>query len=291
MIAVIDSGSTKADWKFLSPNASFPITISTMGFNPYYHNESVILPTIESAFEGKIEADEVTKVFFYGAGCSDPVRNKIIEDALEKYFTKAVIDVEHDILAAARATCGDEPGISCIMGTGSNSCLYDGKKIIDNVPNLAYILGDEGSGGHLGKLLIRGYFYREFPQDIKADFEEVYGNDKQVFLDKIYLQPNANVYLASFSRFLSDHKDHIYIKSLVNKAFTEFIARHIRKYDGHNRLPIHFIGSVAYHFGDILKLTLDQRSLKLGTIIKKPIDNLVNYHLKREDWEPIKDLS
>jgi len=284
MIAVIDSGSTKADWKFLSPNA-YPISISTMGFNPYYHGESVILPKIKKAFDGKIDPLMLTKIFFYGAGCSDPDLNKIISDALQKYFVNAEIKVDPDILACALATCKDQPGISCILGTGSNSCLFDGEKIIDNVPNLAYVLGDEGSGGHLGKLLLQGYFYREFPEDIKNDFEEVYGNDKQVFKDKIYLEPNANVYLASFAKFLSDHKDHIYIQSLVNRAFTEFIKRHVRKYKDHTNLPIHFIGSVAYHFGDILKMVLDERSLKLGMIIKKPINNLVDYHIELEDWE------
>ncbi len=284
MIAVIDSGSTKADWKFLSSNA-YPVSITTMGFNPYYHDESVILPKIKAAFTGQINPLELTKIFYYGAGCSDPQRNKIIADALKKYFIEAEIHVEHDILACALATCRDQPGISCILGTGSNSCLFDGEKIIDNVPNLAYILGDEGSGGHLGKLLIRGYFYREFPKDIKDNFEEAYGNDRQVFLDNIYIKPNANVYLASFARFLSDHKDHIYIQSLVNRAFTEFIARHVRKYPDHNVLPIHFIGSVAYHFGDILKMVLDERSLNLGIIIKKPIDNLVQYHIELEGWK------
>ena len=284
MIAVIDSGSTKADWKFLSPNA-YPISITTMGFNPYYHDESVILPKIKSAFEGKIDPSLLTKIFFYGAGCSDANRNKIMEDALQKYFTKAEVNVNHDILACALATCRDQPGISCILGTGSNSCLFDGEKIIDNIPNLAYILGDEGSGGHLGKLLIQGYFYREFPEDIKDDFEEIYGNDRQVFLDNIYIEPNANVYLASFARFLSDHKDHMYIQNLVGRAFTKFIERHVRKYQNHNNLPIHFIGSVAHHFGDILKIVLDERSLKLGMIIKKPIDNLVDYHIELEGWK------
>jgi len=284
MIAVIDSGSTKADWKFLSPN-TYPISITTMGFNPYYHDESVILPKIKLAFEGKIDPSLLTKIFFYGAGCSDANRNKIIEDALQKYFTKAEINVNHDILACALATCRDQPGISCILGTGSNSCLFDGEKIIDNIPNLAYILGDEGSGGHLGKLLIQGYFYREFPEDIKDDFEEIYGNDRQVFLDNIYIEPNANVYLASFARFLSDHKDHMYIQNLVGRAFTKFIERHVRKYQNHNNLPIHFIGSVAHHFGDILKIVLDERSLKLGMIIKKPIDNLVDYHIELEGWK------
>ncbi len=284
MIAVIDSGSTKADWKFLSPNA-YPISITTMGFNPYYHDESIILPKIKSAFDGQIAPLELTKIFYYGAGCSDPQRNKIIANALKKYFTEAEIHVEHDILACALATCRDQPGISCILGTGSNSCLFDGKKIIDNVPNLAYILGDEGSGGHLGKLLIQSYFYREFPIDIKNNFEEAYGNDRQVFLDNIYIKPNANVYLASFARFLSEHKDHIYIQSLVNRAFTEFIKRHVRKYPDHTVLPIHFIGSVAYHFGDILKMVLEERSLNLGIIIKKPIDNLVQYHIELEGWK------
>ncbi len=287
MIAVIDSGSTKADWNFLSMNA-YPVSITTMGFNPYYHDETIILPKIREAFDGKINPLELTKVFFYGAGCSDPLRNKIIEDALQKYFVNAEIKVDHDILACALATCRDQPGISCILGTGSNSCLFDGEKIIDNVPNLAYILGDEGSGGHLGKLLIQGYFYREFPNDIKNDFEQVYGIDRQVFLDNIYMKPNANVYLASFSRFLSNHKDHIYIQSLVSRAFTLFIERHVRKYKDHNNLPIHFIGSVAYHFGGILKMVLDERSLHLGTIIKKPIDNLVDYHIELEGWKKSK---
>lgn len=284
MIAVIDSGSTKADWKFLSKNA-YPISISTMGFNPYYHGESIILPEIKKAFDGKIDPTVFSSIYFYGAGCSDPDLNKIIEEALKKYFINAKVIVNHDILACALATCRNEPGISCILGTGSNSCLFDGEKIVDNVPNLAYILGDEGSGGHLGKLLLQGYFYREFPEDIKNDFEELYGSDKQVFKDKIYMEPNANVYLASFARFLSNHKDHIYIQSLVNRAFSEFVKRHVRKYQNHNNLPIHFIGSVAYHFGDILKMVLDERSLKLGMIIKKPIDNLVDYHLELEGWK------
>lgn len=284
MIAVIDSGSTKADWQFLTQGAD-PIAISTMGFNPYYHDESVIIPEIKRAFDGRIEASSLTSVYYYGAGCSDPERNKIIVKALEKYFTKAKITVDHDILACALATCRDQPGISCILGTGSNSCLFDGKKIVDNVPNLAYILGDEGSGGHLGKSLLRGYFYREFPDDIKVNFEKKYGNDKQVFKDKIYKEKNANVYLASFARFLSDNKKHIYIQTLVNRAFCEFIDRHIRKYPKHNTLPIHFIGSVAYHFGDILKLALDERSLELGMIIQKPIGNLVDYHIELEGWK------
>lgn len=284
MIAIVDSGSTKADWKFIRRN-EYPISLSTMGFNPYYHDRNIILPKLGEAFDGKIDAAEVEKVFFYGAGCSDPVHNAIIEEAVGAYFYNAKVEVEHDILAAAKATCGDEPGISCILGTGSNSCLYDGEQIIDNVPNLAYILGDEGSGGHLGKLLIQGYFYREFPSDIKLEFEQEYGNDRQVFLDNIYVKPNANVYLASFARFLSNRKDHIYIQNLVNKAFSKFVERHVRKYKDHNHLPIHFIGSVAYHFADILKMVLDERSLTMGSIIKKPIDNLVKYHLRKEEME------
>lgn len=281
MIAIIDSGSTKADWKFIRQN-EYPVSLSTMGFNPYYHDKTIILPKLGEAFDEKIDAAEVSKIYFYGAGCSDPVRNATMEQALGAYFHNAKVKVEHDILAAAKATCGDHPGISCILGTGSNSCLYDGEKIIDNVPNLAYILGDEGSGGHLGKLLIQGYFYREFPEDIRFEFEEEYGNDHQVFLDHIYTKPGANVYLASFSRFLSNRKDHMYIQNLVRKAFSLFIERHVRKYKNHNHLPIHFIGSVAYHFADILKMVLEERNLQMGIVIKKPIDNLVKYHLERE---------
>lgn len=281
MIAIVDSGSTKADWKFLDANAQ-NTSVSTMGFNPFFHDSDKISEELIKGFEGKINRNQIKKVFYYGAGCSDAFRCAIVADGLKVVFPEAYIEVKHDILASARATCKNQPGIACILGTGSNSCAYDGVDITDNVTSLGYLLGDEGSGTHLGKLLIQGYFYREFPDDIKKAFEEEYSFDKRSFLNKVYDNDSANVYLASFAKFMSNHKDHIYIQSLVSQAFSLFIDRHARKYKAHNEVPIHFVGSVAYHFRDILKMVLDERNLSLGIIIKKPIDNLVEFHLEKE---------
>jgi len=281
MIAIVDSGSTKADWRFISPSGD-QSSVATMGFNPFFHDSKFISKQLQEDFDDQLDVASIKKVYYYGAGCSDALRCSIVEKGLTEVFPNAYIEVKHDILASARATCRDQPGIACILGTGSNSCEFDGKKITDNVSNLGFLLGDEGSGSHLGKLLVQGYFYREFPEDIKEAFEKVYSFDKRVFLNKIYGNSGANVYLASFAKFMSDHKDHIYIQNLVNKAFSIFIKRHVRKYKNHTKVPIHFIGSVAFHFKDILKMVLDERDLALGIVIKKPIDNLVDFHLEKE---------
>ncbi|MEM9822292.1 MAG: hypothetical protein AAF985_14510 [Bacteroidota bacterium] len=281
MIAIVDSGSTKADWRFVGPEGE-QTSISTMGFNPFFHEPTQISSELLSAFPTELALEEVKSVHYYGAGCSDAYRCSIVAEGLKKVFPEANIIVEHDILASARATCGDHPGIACILGTGSNSCAYNGVSISDNVTNLGFLLGDEGSGTHLGKMLIRGYFYRELPEEIKAEFDATYSFSKRDFLNKVYNNESANVYLASFSRFMSNHKDHLYIQHLVSQSFGEFIKRHVRKYKNHNVLPIHFVGSVAYHFSDILEMVLAERNLKMGIVIKKPIDNLVNYHLERE---------
>ncbi|MEM8907358.1 MAG: hypothetical protein AAGD05_05880 [Bacteroidota bacterium] len=281
MIAIVDSGSTKADWRFVTPDG-VQTSISTMGFNPFFHDSSKISTELLAAFPPEIPLEEAQSIFYYGAGCSDVYRCAIVAEGLKKVFPNAQISVEHDILASARATAKDQPGIACILGTGSNSCAYNGYKITDNISNLGYLIGDEGSGSHLGKMLIRGYFYREFPEEIKADFEATYTFDKRAFLNKVYSNGSANVYLASFTRFMSNHKDHLYIQHLVSQSFGEFVKRHVSKYKNHTSLPIHFVGSVAYHFADILEMVLAERNLAMGIVVKKPIDNLVKYHLEKE---------
>lgn len=281
MIFIADGGSTKADWRIIDKQGK-ESNANTIGFNPFFYKTEEIVAELNKTFSKELPVKEATKVFFYGSGCSDAYRCSIVSDALEQIFPNAKVVVDHDLLASAHATCGDNPGIACILGTGSNSCLYDGVKVTDNVTNLGYLLGDEGSGSNLGKMLLRGYFYREFPLEIKRKFEARYKLSKRDFLNRIYEQPNANVYLASFARFLSDNKEHIYIQRLVHRAFSEFIDRHVRKYQGHNELSVHFVGSVAYYFREVLELVFAERNLKLGTVIKKPIDNLVKYHVNHE---------
>jgi glucosamine kinase len=278
MLIIVDSGSTKADWQIVHADGTRELQ-TTMGFNPFFHDEDRVESELKKDFVQKVAVDKVQAVYFYGAGCSDKMRCDIIKRGLQRIFVNAEVEVLHDLLASARAACGASEGIACIIGTGSNTCLYDGKEVVDNVSNLGYLLGDEGSGSHLGKLLIRAFFYRELPDDIEAKFIAEYGSDKRAFLNKIYAE-GANVYLAGFARFFSANRTHFYIQKLAAEAFTELTQRHILKYEGCHRIPINFVGSVAHHFQDILKVVLDEHDLNMGIIIKKPIDRLVEYHLE-----------
>jgi N-acetylglucosamine kinase-like BadF-type ATPase len=276
MKVIVDSGSTKADWKFLSGEEE--TSLHTMGFNPVFHSSDQIEQEVNKAFKGIMNLEQEAEIYFYGSGCWDQKRKAVIENGLKRVFTNAKIDVHHDLLGAARATCGNDPGISCIIGTGSNTCLYDGKDVIDNVTNLGYLCGDEGSGTHLGKKLIRHYFYRELPKELEEAFEVFVGGGKQKILDTVYDGTPPNVYLASFTRFMSEHVDHPFIQRILYRSFAEFIDRHVRKYPGHLKLPVHFIGSIAYVFQDMLKIVLTERAMHHGIFIKQPIDNLVAYH-------------
>ncbi len=281
MLVIVDGGSTKADWEIVeSPEKRY--LVSTCGFNPFFWTSDNIVEELQKEFVNKVPVNEKGQVFFYGSGCSDELRCNIIADALKVIFPNSEISVDHDLMACARATAGDQPAITCILGTGSNSCAFDGENITDHLTNMGHLVGDEGSGTWLGKMLLRGYFYREMPADIKAEFQKAYPIGEREILNKLYESGKSNVYLASFAKFMSDHKDHMYIRKLVQDGFSEFIKRNIRKYENHNTLPIHFVGSIAYHFKDILKMALEERGLTLGIVVQKPIDNLVNYHLNAD---------
>ena len=230
----------------------------------------------------QIDLSKVSSVMFYGAGIHDAARAAIVESAMKRVFPDStLLFVEHDLLAAARAASGDEPGIVAIIGTGSNTCLYDGVKVVDNVPNLGFLAGDEGSGAHIGKKLVQAYFYRELPEEILQDFETQYPEGMTFIKNNIY-SGSPNVYLASFTRFLTGHKTHFFVQQLVADAFAELIDRHIRKYRGHAELPIHIVGSVAHYFQDILRICLEERGMTLGRVIQRPIEALVAYHLQRQ---------
>ena len=279
MIFIADCGSTKADWKIITPTGEI-LDQSTRGFNPFILDSAAIEKILLQDFEDTLNKSEAKEVYFYGAGCSDEYRNNIVLTALQKAFPNAKIKVHHDLLASARALCGIQAGIACILGTGSNSCLYDGVEVIDNVTNMGSLMGDEGSGYHLGKELLRGYFYRELPKDLEEDFEVFCPIGKRGILNNTYDSPTPNVYLASFTKFLSQNKSHPYIQNIVFNCFDEFVIRHVQKYEGNIKLKINFVGSIAFHFQDILKSVLASHSLHLGKIIQKPINSLVDFHLK-----------
>jgi hypothetical protein len=281
MIIVADSGSTKTDWMLLTDEGA--LLLHTMGFNPLYHSEDLIFEkSKEELDKHQVDLAAVTAMYYYGTAVWDHEKAETIARALRRLFPNGHVEVEHDLLSAARATCGNDPGIACIIGTGSNTCLFDGKDVTDNVTNLGFFVGDEGSGAHLGKALVRAYFYRELPPDLLKAFEEYIPGGKDEILDNVYSKPQPNVYLASFTKFLGEHRNHFFIQKLIYQSFTEFIDRNVRKYPGHLSMPIHFIGSVAYYFQDIVKIILEERGMKPGVFILKPIDNLVQFHRNHE---------
>lgn len=276
MIIIADCGSTKCDWLFVGEGRDQRLE-NTVGFSPFFHTTDEIKKILDTQLLEKVDADQVTAVHFYGTGVHDEHRAEIVATALRAAFPNATVDIEHDLLGAARAACGRSAGVACILGTGSNSCYFDGKKILDNVPSLGWLLGDEGSGTHLGKALLRAKFYRELPADLNTAFDEAYPEGMNAIKDRIY-EKGANAYLATFTRFLGDHLEHPFVQDLVASCLGEFLDRQAGKYNGVQYVPVNFVGSIAYHFQSVLARCMEERKLKLGNIIRKPIYSLADYH-------------
>ena len=277
MLLIADASSTKADWAWVAKDGEASYA-HTKGFNPVVHPKALLETEIELLATELLPGLQPSEVHYYGAGCWDYTRKVPIKEALAQVYPQAEIVVMHDLLGAARAACGDEPGIACILGTGSNTCLYDGRDVIDNVTNLGFMLGDEGSGSHLGKEFLRAYFYRELDQDLHDAFEVYAKVDKGDILNNIYGTDIPNTYLASFTRFMGQHLDHPLIQKIIFESFGQFLDRHVRKYQGHLNVPVHYIGSIAYHFRTILQAAMAERNLRMGSFVHKPIEALAGYH-------------
>ncbi len=279
MILVADSGSSKCDW--VVTDGQEQTLISTMGFNPFFHSTELIASKMREA--GLTEyTHKVDKVFYYGAGCSSPEFNTIIRKAILEIFPQSTVNVDHDLSGAAFATCEGKPGMACILGTGSNSCYFDGEKTIEKVPALGYILGDEGSGAYFGKKLLAAFLYNRLPQKMHKNFQDHYNLSKKEIFENVYMKPNANVYLASFMRFLSGLRDDEGVREMIYQGFSDFIRIHIWCYENHREVPVHFVGSIAYYFEDLLQHACKVHKLKIGNIIKQPVYSLVNHHLAKE---------
>jgi N-acetylglucosamine kinase-like BadF-type ATPase len=281
MTIIADCGSTKCDWLLVHGERNHQLE-NTVGFSPFFHTSEEIQAIVQDQLLPRIDASTVTHIWFYGTGVHDDHRADIVKVGLTACFPNAEIEVEHDLLGAARSVCGRSAGIAAILGTGSNSCYYDGKNIVDNVPSLGWLLGDEGSGTHLGKALLRAWSYRELPSDLNAAFNTAYPEGAHSIKDKVY-EKGANSYLATFTKFLGEHVHHPYIQSLVAESLGEFLDRHVLKYSGAQSVPVHFVGSIAYHFQDILNKCLEERRLKLGNVVRKPIYPLADFHTKNLD--------
>ena len=290
MILVADSGSTKCDWAIVGADGTIINLVKTMGFNPYFHREDIIVEEILKEYHLASNADRFTHVFFYGAGCSSEQLNSVVELALKKVFPRAEVAVEHDLLAAAYASYNGSAAISCILGTGSNSCFFDGTNFREEVPALAYILGDEGSGSFFGKKLLAAYLYKQLPNDIAQAFEKRYGLTKDEIIESVYHKEHANVYLASFMKFISDHKEDPYFQKIVYSGLKEFLRTHVCCYPEHKEVDVHFVGSIAYYFEPALRQAADELGVSIGRIIKKPIESLVAYHFS-DGVSLIRDLT
>jgi N-acetylglucosamine kinase-like BadF-type ATPase len=281
MIIVADSGSTKTDWILNGENGTSE-KFSTTGFNPYFHDEEFILNGLEANSELALKAHEVKKVFFYGAGCSSDARRAKVKNALTKFFRNAESFVSHDVLGAILATCGNEPGITCILGTGSNSCYFDGKNIRPNNFGLGFIMGDEAGGSYFGKKLITAYLYDILPSDLRKKFESQYEMNKEIMVANVYNNQKANVWLASFAKFMTENKEHPWVLETVKAGFDEFFRLYVCCYPGYENLDLHFVGSIACHFEDILRTVAKEQKANLKKVIQSPVEELNAFVIRQQ---------
>jgi len=281
MLCVVDSGSTKADWLLASDKLNNE-PIHTIGFNPFFHSSDFVFQTLSNSQELAPYADSIDELYFFGAGCSSTERKKIIHQGLQRYFKNAKITVDHDMLACAYSTLGNEAGICCIIGTGSNSCWYDGKDILENNYGLGYILGDEASGSYFGKKLLTHFLYGIMPKEISDDFMASYQVSKNTIIDHVYRQPNANVWLSSFAIFISKHQQHPYIQKLLKDGLREFLELYVCSYPEYKHVKVHFVGSIAFYSQDELSEVAKEMHVNVGEIIKQPVFGLLDYYLGRK---------
>ena len=276
MILISDSGSTKTDWVLLEGD-EVVLRVKTLGLNPTQQKYEDIVDVLSKELMPLLDGKEPEKIFFYGAGCAYEEANSRMRRALETLFATRDIEINSDLLAAARALCGHEEGIACILGTGSNSCYYNGAEIVDNIPPLGFILGDEGSGATLGRQLVNGYLKRQFSQDICTKFFKQYNLDVAKILEKVYREPMPGRFLASLAPFLLENRKNPEIHNMLVKSFVAFFQHNSMAYRK-SWLPIHFVGGIATAFQDEVKVAAESLGLSIGNILESPMNGLVEFH-------------
>ena len=278
MILIADSGSTKTDWSVVE-NGQPIQQISTKGINPFFQSEEEISNEIATSLLPQLKTNALDAVYFYGAGCGFPDKIAMVHRAITKHLQiKREVEVNTDMLAVAHGLCQHEAGIACIMGTGSNSCYYDGKQIVSNVSPLGFILGDEGSGAVLGKLLVGDILKNQMTPELKEKFLKQFGLTPADIIDHVYRKPFPNRFLASLSPFLAQNIDEPCIHALVLGSFKSFLKRNVMQYENFRNSKVHFIGSVAFYYKTILAEAAQEMNIQLGTIIKSPMEGLIKYH-------------
>ncbi len=276
MKLIADSGSTKTAWKLVSGNGETR-DIQTSGINPYFRTSDDIYLDLQSSLFPET-GSRVTRIWFYGAGVTSAAKGDIVREALSRLYPDAEIEIGSDLLGACRALLGHHQGIACILGTGSNACLYDGEKVVSNIPPLGFILGDEGSGAVMGKHLVGDYLKGIMPDRLRKRFSERFALTMEEVLDRVYRQPRPNYYLAGFTPFLSENIGEEYCRDFVTRNLAAFVERNVLRLPDCREQPIAFTGSVAWHFSTILQQVLSGHGLGEAIILQAPIEGLVSYH-------------
>lgn len=278
MLLIADSGSTKTDW-ILTDGKTNKFRYNTIGYNPYFIDTENIYQSISQKLISQLNASKVKKIFFYGAGCATAEKVDIVYKALLRCFPTSEISVGHDMLAAARALLGKSRGFAAIIGTGSNTCIYDGVNIEKNIDSLGYLLGDEGSGSYIGKKIVRDFMRGYLPVELKHKFDQAYHLSHPDIYEAMYTKLLPNRFLAGFCKFADENKEHDYIKKIVNDSFNDFFMNLVSRYPNYEQLSFNCVGSVGFVFKEILSEVARSYNMKIGKLIPSPIEDLVNYHL------------
>lgn len=278
MILIADGGSTKADWIALDNDKNEVFRVRTLGLNPAVIAQEELKNRIINMFQLISVKNQVTEIYFYGAGCGTPEPIEILHNVMGEIFVNAKITIAEDMLAAVYAASGKSPAIVCILGTGSNSCFYNGNNVEMLFASLGYSVMDEASGNYFGRELLRDYFYKKMPNKIAKSFKSNYNLDPDYIKMNLYRHANPNMYLASFAKFMIDFKDEKYIKKTIKKGFQHFFKHRILPFDKSPDIPIYFIGSIAFYFRDILEDVAKKYDLKITDVIQRPINNLLEFH-------------
>ncbi len=273
---IADAGATKTEWSLLQ-NGKVK-TIVTSGISPYFLNSTQIVELLQKELAPKMKNVVPDAIYYYGTGCINPDNKKMVKTSLQKVFKGAKTEVTHDVEGAAKGVCVHTKGIACILGTGSSSCFYNGKKIVKNRPGLGYVLGDEGSGAYLGRKVIQYYMYNTFDEDLRARFDATFVTNGTEILENVYKKPLPNRYLATFARFLADNRGHYMIENIIEDGLNDFFFTHLCKYSEAWTHPINFVGGISFGFKDVLKELCDAYSFELGNVLQKPMKGLIEYH-------------
>lgn len=273
---ILDSGSTKTEWCLLKNKK--PLIFTTQGMSPYFLDATGIEKIILEEAMPHIKKKLIAEVFFYGTGCKNPDNMRMIKKVFQKLFTDAQVTIDNDLSGAAKSLCSYEKGIACILGTGSNSCYFNGKRIVKNSPGIGYVLGDEGSGAYLGKKVIQHFLYNIFDDDLRSRFDAQFLTSAPEILEAVYKKPLPNRYLASFAIFLAQNRGHYMIENIIEDGLNDFFFTHVIRYRESNKIPVHFTGGIAYGFKDVIQQLCKGYDLQIGNIYRSPMEGLIRFH-------------